>query len=92
MCLRARAVLNAIRPSDKESFTLNVAALKFPLHVYSVFALRTSNEGLLSSGSSEKEWGFSQVCCYHPSWNRCGEPRQWSSRQVSFLSAEVSLS
>ncbi|KUJ11627.1 uncharacterized protein LY89DRAFT_722739 [Mollisia scopiformis] len=38
-----------------------LAALQFPLHVYSVSALRKSNEPVLNSGSSEQQWGFGQV-------------------------------
>jgi hypothetical protein len=40
---------------------LNVAAFQFPLHVYSIFALRASNEALLSSGITEQQWGFGQI-------------------------------
>jgi hypothetical protein len=40
---------------------LTVAAFQFPLHVYSIFALRASNEALLSSGAPEQQWGFGQI-------------------------------
>jgi hypothetical protein len=31
------------------------------LHIYSIFALRTSNEQYLETGSAEKDWGFGQI-------------------------------
>jgi hypothetical protein len=40
---------------------LGIAALQFPLHVYSIFTLRSLNESLLISGSAEQEWGFGQI-------------------------------
>jgi hypothetical protein len=40
---------------------LTVAAFQFPLHVYSIFALRGSNEALLSGGITEQQWGFGQI-------------------------------
>ena len=39
---------------------LTLALLQYPLHLYSVFALRVSNEHLLS-GQSENAWGFGQI-------------------------------
>jgi hypothetical protein len=36
------------------------ALLQYPLHLYSVIALRASNQSLLS-GESENEWGFGQI-------------------------------
>jgi hypothetical protein len=38
-----------------------VAFLQFPLHAYSIFTLRRSNESLLNNGNNEQAWGFSQV-------------------------------
>ncbi|KAH8759550.1 hypothetical protein F5882DRAFT_417108 [Hyaloscypha sp. PMI_1271] len=40
---------------------LGIAALQFPLHVYSMFTLHSSNNNLLTGGSSEQEWGFGQI-------------------------------
>ena len=39
---------------------LVVALLQYPVHLYSIFALRTSNEHLLT-GESENKWGFGQI-------------------------------
>jgi hypothetical protein len=39
---------------------LTCALLQYPLHLYSIFALRTSNQHLLT-GESENTWGFSQI-------------------------------
>ena len=39
---------------------LAIAMLQFPLHIYSIFALRASNEHYLEGGS-EKEWGLGQI-------------------------------
>lgn len=47
--------------SYSEYLVLICAALQFPLHVYSIFTLRANNEGLLSAGSTEREWGFGQI-------------------------------
>jgi hypothetical protein len=40
---------------------LNIAFVQFPLHAYSIFTLRRSNESQLNSGNDEQTWGFSQV-------------------------------
>ncbi|KUJ08104.1 uncharacterized protein LY89DRAFT_789337 [Mollisia scopiformis] len=40
---------------------ISVAFLQFPLHAYSTFTLRRSNESLLNSSNVEQAWGFSQV-------------------------------
>ena len=40
---------------------LVIAMLQFPLHTYSVIALRIANEKLLKSGNVEQQWGFGQV-------------------------------
>jgi hypothetical protein len=47
--------------TDLQSFLLQIAMLQCPLHIYSIFALRASNEGYLENGSLEKEWGFGQT-------------------------------
>lgn len=41
--------------------SLSVAMLQCPLHIYSVFALRASNERYLEERRAEREWGFGQV-------------------------------
>lgn len=38
-----------------------VAMMQCPLHNYSIFALRASNERFLDDGGSEHAWGFGQV-------------------------------
>ena len=38
-----------------------IGALQFILHLYSLVALRTSNEKLLNNTALENEWGFGQV-------------------------------
>lgn len=38
-----------------------VAMLQYPLHVYSIFAFRASNEDLLSGRNIEQEWGYGQI-------------------------------
>jgi hypothetical protein len=53
--------LNAQITFTEQFGVLNVAALQFPLHVYSIFTLRSSNEPLLSSGGTERQWGFGQI-------------------------------
>lgn len=47
--------------TGKETMALGIAALQFPLHLYSVFTLRASNEHLLNSGNTEQQWGFGQI-------------------------------
>lgn len=42
------------------SLILFVSYFQYPLHLYSVVALRSSNEGLLD-GDSENNWGFGQI-------------------------------
>ncbi|KAJ2987719.1 hypothetical protein NUW58_g4350 [Xylaria curta] len=39
---------------------LTVALVQYPVHVYTLYALRASNESYLS-GDSENQWGFGQV-------------------------------
>jgi len=34
---------------------------QLPLHIYFISAIRSVNEPLLNSGSSEQEWGFGQI-------------------------------
>jgi hypothetical protein len=38
-----------------------IAMMQCPLHIYSIFALRASNERFLGDGGSEQEWGFGQI-------------------------------
>ncbi|PMD59347.1 uncharacterized protein K444DRAFT_530196, partial [Hyaloscypha bicolor E] len=45
----------------RKPLLLVVTFVQFPVHVYSIFMLRKSNEGLLISGHTEQEWGFGQV-------------------------------
>ena len=40
---------------------LNIAMLQYPLHVYTLFTIRANNEGSLTNGSEEKQWGFAQI-------------------------------
>lgn len=40
---------------------LSIAMLQCPLHIYSIFALRASNERYLEDGAEEREWGFGQI-------------------------------
>jgi hypothetical protein len=40
---------------------LLVAAAQGPLHAYSIFALRSSNEAFLTSGATEQQWGLGQT-------------------------------
>jgi hypothetical protein len=44
-----------------QSLIVNVALLQCPLHIYSIFALRSSNERYLDSGGAERDWGFGQI-------------------------------
>jgi hypothetical protein len=45
----------------KEISVLCIATIQLPLHLYSLVALRASNEKLLKSGATEQEWGFGQI-------------------------------
>ncbi|RYC58491.1 hypothetical protein CHU98_g7716 [Xylaria longipes] len=45
---------------DPSFLVLTVALIQYPVHVYTLFALRKSNEPYLS-GDSENQWGFGQV-------------------------------
>jgi hypothetical protein len=47
--------------TDLQYTLLSIAMLQSPLHIYSIFALRASNERYLEEGSSEREWGFGQI-------------------------------
>ncbi|KAH7123579.1 hypothetical protein B0J11DRAFT_315464 [Dendryphion nanum] len=40
---------------------LGIAMLQCPLHIYSIFALRASNERFLEEGGAERQWGFGQI-------------------------------
>jgi hypothetical protein len=40
---------------------LFVILLQYTVHTYFIFALRASNEALLSGGNAEQEWGFGQI-------------------------------
>jgi hypothetical protein len=46
--------------TDLQYAILAIAMLQCPLHIYSIFALRASNEHYLEGGS-EKEWGLGQI-------------------------------
>jgi hypothetical protein len=55
-------VLATINPMTRtQNLIVNIALLQCPLHIYSIFALRTSNEQYLETGSAEKDWGFGQI-------------------------------
>jgi uncharacterized ion transporter superfamily protein YfcC len=57
--LLASSSMNA-PATDLQYSILGIAMLQCPLHIYSIFALRASNEHYLQ-GDSEKEWGFGQI-------------------------------
>jgi hypothetical protein len=44
-----------------QDLVIRVALFQCPLHIYSIFALRSSNEGFLDEGSTERDWGFGQI-------------------------------
>jgi hypothetical protein len=48
-------------PDRKQSITLLFVLLQYPVHMYSVFALRAANESRLMQGNTEQDWGFGQV-------------------------------
>jgi hypothetical protein len=47
--------------TDAQNIVVGVALLQCPLHIYSIFALRSSNEKYLEAGSAERDWGFGQI-------------------------------
>lgn len=47
--------------TDLQYAVLAIAMMQCPLHIYSIFALRASNERFLGNGGSEQEWGFGQI-------------------------------
>lgn len=49
-----------IPATDLQYSILGIAMLQCPLHIYSIFALRASNEHYLE-GDSERNWGFGQI-------------------------------
>jgi hypothetical protein len=55
------AISMSITATDLQYSLLTTAMLQSPLHIYSIFALRASNERYLEQGSSEREWGFGQI-------------------------------
>ncbi|KAH8769469.1 hypothetical protein F5882DRAFT_333458 [Hyaloscypha sp. PMI_1271] len=56
-----RAMSSIYAPAtDLQYGILAIAMLQCPLHIYSIFALRASNEHYLEGGS-EKEWGLGQI-------------------------------
>ena len=44
-----------------QKITITTNTLQFLLHVYTLVALRISNEPLLGNAALENEWGFDQV-------------------------------
>jgi hypothetical protein len=48
-------------PDGKQISALFIAFLQYPVHMYSVFALRAVNESHLIQGNTEQDWGFGQV-------------------------------
>jgi hypothetical protein len=52
-------LLDALKANRQ--IVLTYALLQYPLHIYSIFALRSSNEPLLTNGTTEIEWGYAQV-------------------------------
>ncbi|KAE8445340.1 hypothetical protein EG329_013462 [Mollisiaceae sp. DMI_Dod_QoI] len=64
--LRGRSLKEGSLNEHKMSATtqymlLGVAFAQFPLHTYTIFTLRRSNESLLNGSHDEQTWGFSQV-------------------------------
>jgi hypothetical protein len=47
--------------SDAQNFIIGVATLQCPLHIYSIFTLRATNEQYLDAGGAERNWGFGQI-------------------------------
>jgi hypothetical protein len=58
-CFGLGRVLSRIAMPGKESVAA-IAMLQYPVHLYSMIALRTSNAPLLH-GDSENAWGFGQI-------------------------------
>jgi hypothetical protein len=44
-----------------QDMVVRVALFQSPLHIYSIFALRSANEKFLEQGSTERDWGFGQI-------------------------------
>lgn len=47
--------------SDGQRFLVQIALLQCPVHIWSIFALRASNNRKLDAGGGEQEWGFGQI-------------------------------
>lgn len=48
-------------PDGKQIAALLIALIQYPVHMYSIFVMRATNESHLVQGSSEQDWGFGQV-------------------------------
>jgi hypothetical protein len=44
-----------------QDMVVRIALFQSPLHIYSIFALRSANEKFLEQGSTERDWGFGQI-------------------------------
>ena len=63
-CLMVSATILCRIPSERlyyQKTIVTTGTLQFLLHVYSLVALRISNEPLLDNAALENEWGFGQV-------------------------------
>ena len=47
--------------SESEQAILALALIQYPVHVWSIFALRAANDKLLTAGLAEQQWGFGQI-------------------------------
>jgi hypothetical protein len=59
--LRGQSLREARNSGFTQYIVLSVAFAQFPLHAYSTFTLRSSNESLLNSSNNEQTWGSSQI-------------------------------
>jgi hypothetical protein len=50
-----------VRRDKTERYVLTIAFLQYPVHVWSIFALRAANNNVLTAGKEEQEWGFGQI-------------------------------
>lgn len=48
-------------PDGRQISALFIAFLQYPVHIYSIYALRAANESHLTHGNIEQDWGFGQV-------------------------------
>jgi hypothetical protein len=48
-------------PTNMQMTIIQIALLQCPVHIYSIFALRRTNERYLEAGLTERDWGFGQI-------------------------------